>query len=35
VLTGVIAKGDRKVLFMPSVKVTAGNAADADVAPEW
>jgi ribose transport system substrate-binding protein len=35
VLTGVIAKGDRKVLFMPSVKVTIDNASDADVAPEW
>ena len=35
VLTGEIAKGDRKVLFMPSVKVTIDNAADADVAPEW
>ena len=35
VLTGEIAEGDREVKFMPSVKVTAGNAADADVAPEW
>jgi len=35
VLTGEIAEGDREVKFMPSVKVTADNAADADVAPEW
>jgi len=35
VLTGVIAAGDREVKFMPSVKVTAANASDADVAPEW
>ena len=35
VLTGEIAAGEREVKFMPSVKVTAGNASDADVAPEW
>ena len=35
VLTGEIAEGNREVKFMPSVKVTAANASDADVAPEW
>ena len=35
VLTGAIAAGDREVRFMPSVKVTAANASDANVAPEW
>ena len=35
VLTGAIAAGEREVRFMPSVKVTAANASDANVAPEW
>jgi ribose transport system substrate-binding protein len=34
VLTGAVS-GDRELLLMPSVKVTAANATDADVAPEW
>lgn len=35
VLTGEIPEGDRQTLFMPSVKVTAANATDPSVAPEW
>jgi ribose transport system substrate-binding protein len=35
VLTGEVAAGERAVSYMPSAKVTAGNASDADVAPEW
>ena len=35
VLTGKVAEGDRKTLFMPSVKVTADNASSPEVAPEW
>jgi ribose transport system substrate-binding protein len=35
VLTGEIAKGDRVTAYMPSVKVTAENADDPEVAPEW
>lgn len=35
VLTGEITKGDRVTRYMPSVKVTADNADDPSVAPEW
>ena len=35
VLTGEIAKGDRVTAYMPSVKVTAENADDPEVEPEW
>lgn len=35
VLTGEIAEGDRVTAYMPSVKVTAENADDPAVAPEW
>jgi ribose transport system substrate-binding protein len=35
VLTGDIPEGDRVTLFMPDVKVTAANATDPAVSPEW
>lgn len=35
VLTGEITKDERVTAYMPSVKVTAENADDPEVAPEW
>lgn len=35
VLTGVIPEGERVTSFMPDVKVTAANASDPEVTPEW
>lgn len=35
VLTGEIPEGERQTLFMPDEKVTAANATDPSVAPEW
>lgn len=34
-MTGLIPEGEREVLFMPDAKVTAANATDPAVAPEW
>lgn len=35
VITGKTTKDERVVLFMPQAKVTAENADDPAVAPEW